>query len=221
MNSVFRWMKWTVVLTVLVTVGVLSVGCSSSGYAKGDKTAANIQKAADRIDELPGEIEEALGSLSQLVNHPEPDLRPQFKAFSKNLKVVESSADHIAAARKAMADSEQKFFDKWDEQLAEIHNEDIKARSQSRKEEVRQKMMAIKQRYEEGEQGFKPFVADLRDVQRALSIDLTPEGVSTVRPIVGKAMQDVGPLNDSIQQLALDFRALGVAMSSVAPKTSQ
>jgi len=204
-------------LASLIALAVWLTGCASSGYKQGDTAATNIRKAADRIDALPKEIERALGSLSDLVNNPQPDLKPQFKKFSSDVKRVEASAEHVQAARRSMAEKGQAFFDKWDEQLANITNEDIKARSQSRKEVVASRLMEVKVSYEQTEQAFKPFIADLRDIQTFLSIDLTSGGVEAARDPLKKAMQDAIPVTEAVRELAADFQALGLAMASVTP----
>jgi outer membrane murein-binding lipoprotein Lpp len=208
-------------LAVLAAVVGWTVGCKSSGYQQGDKTAANIRKAADRIEALPAQIEKTLARLSDLVNNPQADLRPQFKRYSSDLEKLESSVEHVQGARRAMAEQGKAFFDEWDQQLARINNEDIKARSQSRKDDVAARFVAIKTSYEETEKNFVPLVRDLRDVHRFLKVDLTTAGVAAVRGTVAKAMQDSAPLNESITRLAQDFEALGVAMSSVVPRSKE
>ena len=202
-------------LTIVATVAI--AGCASSGYQKGSKTGANIQEAANRIAAMPGRIDQTVAALNDLVEKPQPDLRPQFKSFSSQLADMESDAQNIADARRNMAKSGKEFFAKWDEQLATIQNEDIKARSQSRKDEVAQKLTAIKLSYTQAEMSFKPFLANLKDVQKSLSVDLTPGGVAAMKDTAAKAAQEAGPLKDSAAKLAADFQALGLAMSAVAP----
>lgn len=203
-------------LVTLAAVAVLS-GCASSGYQKGSKTGAHIQDAANRIAALPGRIDQTLGALNDLVGKPQPDLRPQFKAFTSQLTGMVSEGQDIADARRNMAESGKEFFAAWDEQLATIQNEDIKARSQSRKEDVAQKLQAIKRSYAEAEIAFSPFLADLKDVQKFLAIDLTSGGVAAMKDTAAKATQKAGPLKDSISKLATDFKSLGLAMSAATP----
>jgi outer membrane murein-binding lipoprotein Lpp len=203
--------------SLLMALLLGNAGCSSSGYAKGDKAAANIRKAADQIALLNKDIERALGSLSDLVNNPQANLKPQFKRFSSDVRRVEKSAEHIYAARQSMADKGKAFFDHWDAQLAEIHNEDIRARSQSRRDEVAGQLLEIKVSYEDAAKTFKPFIADLKDVQRFLSLDLTPGGVSSAKEPLKKAMTDAIPVIEAVQDLANAFDALGLSMSSTGP----
>jgi len=196
---------------------VWMAGCASTGYESGEKAAKNIQAAANQIAALPGHIDATLASLQDLVDKPQPDLRPQYKKFVKNLEKVESTAKGVAAARQGMADKGKAFMDNWDAQLAQIKNEDIKSRSESRKSEVEQKMMAIKSSYAEAEMAFKPFMSDLKDVQKYLGTDLTTGGVAAIKDTVVKVNQESDPLKVSIGKLADDFKSLGVSMSSVTP----
>ena len=206
-------------ITSLLTAGAVLalVGCASPGYEKGAKAAANIQEAANLIGALPGRIDQTLTALNDLVQKPAADLRPQFKTFASQLADLESSAKDISTARSNMGAQGKEFFAKWDEQLATIQNEDIKARSQSRKDEVAAKLAAIKLSYSEAAGAFKPFLADLKDVQKFLAIDLTAGGVASMKDTAAKASRDAGPLKDSLSKVAADFKSLGLAMSAVTP----
>jgi hypothetical protein len=53
---------------------------------------------------------------------------------------LKSTQAAIAAARRSMAPSGKEFFAKWDVELAKLQNEGIKARSESRKADVTQKL---------------------------------------------------------------------------------
>ena len=196
---------------------MLAAGCASSGYDKGNQTAQNIQTAANRIAALPAQIDKTVASLNDLVSKPQADLRPQFKQFTANLAEVESAAKDIGAARRTMGEKSKEFFAEWDKQLAQINNEDIKARSEARKKDVADKLEAIKRSYTEAETAFRPFINSLKDVQKYLSVDLTPGGVGAIKDTVTKANQDAAKLGEEITQLAEQFKSLGLAMSSVTP----
>ena len=135
------------ILTGLATAALsvlLSAGCATSGHEKANQTAGHIQTAANNIAGLPAEIDATLTSLSNLVYHPQADLRPQYKEFVFNLAVVEDAGKEIVDARLELGQQGKAYFAEWDAQLALIKNEAIKARSQSRKNEVALQLQAIK-----------------------------------------------------------------------------
>lgn len=205
----------------LATLVAWMAGCASTGYEKGEKTASNVQNAANEIGALTGKIDKALASLTDLVEKPQPDLRPQFKQFISNLEAMESSAKRIGSARQAMGRGGKEFFAKWDAQLAQIKNEDIKARSLARKAEVEQELAAVKAKYSKATDDFKPFLSDLQDIRKFLSTDLTPGGLSAIKPTATKAEQDSSRLKVSVNQLADSFKKLGLALSPVGPPTAK
>jgi hypothetical protein len=190
-------------------------GCTSTGYDRGNITAANIQATSDRIAALPVQLDQTMESLNDLVNNPQSDLRPQYQQFAANVDKVDSTSKDIAADRRAMGEKGKAYLAAWDQQLAQIQNPDIKASSQGRRNQVDQQLLDIKKNYVLACDTFKPFLADLKDVKTSLSVDLTTAGLAAVKAPVTKANQDVVPLKASLNQLAVDFRSLAESMSSV------
>jgi hypothetical protein len=202
----------------MTAVAVFLACCKSPAYNQGNMTAADIQTTADRMAVMPDQINKTMASLNDLVQNPQADLRPQYEQFAANLDQTDSLSKEIATARKAMGEKGKEYLARWDEQIAQIQNPDIKARSQARRDDVAQRLMAIKAGYTESCSAFKPLMADLTDVQKYLSVDLTTAGIATIKDPVAKASRDAVPLNASLTQTAADFKALGVAMSSVTPQ---
>ena len=217
MRLMLKQIQMTIYLVTGAAALLFAAGCTSTGYEKGNKAAQDIQSAANRIAALPAQIDKTLAALDDLVDKPQADLRPQFKQYSADLADVESSAKDVAAARRSMAEKSKDFFAAWDAQTAKINNEDIKARSLERKNEVAQRMESIKRSYTEAEVAFRPLMNELQDVKKYLSIDLTAGGLAAIKPTVTRAHTEAAPLTSSITQLAEQFKALGLAMSSVTP----
>ena len=200
---------------------LLVAGCASTaGYNQGNITAAKIQSTSDQIAALSGQLDKTLASLNGLVSQPQADLRPQYKEFAANVAAVQSTAKNIAAARTKIAADQTEYFAKWDQDIVQIQNPDIKALSQKRRDEVARNLTAIKTSYAQTDMAFKPFMADISDVQKSLSADLTPGGIAAIKGPVAKVGQDAGPLKASLANLAADFKTLGASMSSVTPQTS-
>lgn len=201
---------------MIAGASLLIAGCKSSNYEKGAAAGAGLQASADRITQGSAKIDTALTSLNDLVKNPS-DLAAQFKKYSAAVSDLESSAKDVQSKVATMRAKGNEYFKAWDEQTAQIHNEDIKSRSAARKEEMMKRFSDIKMNYTQASEAFKPFMSDLKDIQTALATDLTPGGVSAVKGAADKANKDAVPLKDSINKLAAQFKDLGAAMQAAQP----
>jgi len=203
-------------LALTVAVAVLA-GCASHNYDKGTATAAGLKESADKISAADGQLNATLASLNNLVERPQADLRPQYKQFSDNVDDLGSLAKNVKDSVTAMRENGKEFFDQWSKELAGIQNEDIRNRSAARQKEVSDALMDVKRSYAETEIAFKPFMSDLRDIQKYLGTDLTPAGVASMKDVAAKANTTGATLKTSVDKLTADFKSLGLAMSAVAP----
>lgn len=94
-----------------------------------------------------------------------------------------------------------------------MRNEDIRTRSEDRRNEVALRFNRISRQYDVTKTSFEPFMSDMRDVQRFLATDLTVGGLSAIKDVSEKANRDAVPLKASMAQLSVEFQGLGVAMS--------
>ena len=193
-------------------------GCSSTGHRKGEATAGGLQTAADRIVRAQTTRVATLAALNDLVENPQPDLRPQFKKFTASKKTWESQIRDVERKSASMQAKGAAYFEKWDQELAKIQNEDIRQRSIARKETVAKQFDKIRTAYAEVDSTRRPLMADLTDIQTALSADLTRAGLEAVKPVVTKANRDAEPLTKAVDKLVEEFKTLGLAMSAVAPQ---
>jgi uncharacterized phage infection (PIP) family protein YhgE len=192
-------------------------GCSSTtGYQKGARTGTALNNAADSIARADTQIEATLVALNDLVDRPQPDLRGQFRTFTSALDSLDSMARQISSQAESMKSRGAAYFDQWNQDLATIQNESIRSRSEERQNEVASRFQEIAANYTEVKTAFQPFMSDLRDVQRFLSTDLTPDGLDAARELVAKANQDAVPLRESIAELVGEFREMGVALTPAA-----
>jgi Skp family chaperone for outer membrane proteins len=202
----------------LVAALTALVGCkSSSNYQKGAATGAGLVQAADKIEQGITNIDAVLTSMNGLVTSSQGDLTPKYKQFTADVGNLKDSAENVKERVADMRENGNAYLKAWDEQLAQIKNEDIKARSTERKKTVEKELSDIKKSYTEVQISFDPFMSNLTDIQTALGNDLTTGGVDSVKGAVETANKHGTDLKAAMNKLAGEFRDLGVAMSSSAP----
>jgi hypothetical protein len=205
--------------SVVVALGLIALlpGCSSPSYEKAGNTAVSLHKTAASIDQGSTQVDAVLAALLELVNNPAADLKPQFKKFDAAVNALQATAANVSATAKSMREKSNDYFKDWDQQLAQIKNEDIKGRSAERKTEVQQQYIAMKKDFLLAGDAFKPFMANLKDIRTALTADLTAGGLASIKDVATKANSEAVPLRAAIGKLSADFKTLGVSMSATTP----
>ena len=176
-----------------------------------------LNNAADGIMRADAQVERTLGALNDLVERPQPDLRGQFRTFTSEVDSLDSMARRISSQAEAMKSRGAAYFEQWSQDLAAIQNEDIRSRSEARKQEVASRFQEIAASYTEVKTAFQPFMSDLRDVQRFLATDLTPGGLTAAKKFATKANAEAVSLRKSLAKLAGEFREMGVALTPAVP----
>jgi hypothetical protein len=199
-------------IATLVVAGLIA-GCASTGNDKAASTATALTKSSTQIANGNSLIDQTLANLSDLVSNPKPDLRKQFKAFNSSVDKLAATAKGVERNTEGMKSQGAAYFGKWDKEAAKIQNEDIRNRSESRKDEVTAKFSRISFGYDDTKAAFAPFMSDLRDVQKYLSTDLTAGGLAAIKDVAAKANRDALPLKVSLNNLSDDFKSLGLSMS--------
>lgn len=210
-------MKTLISLVALAAGGVLISGCASSGYEKAGSTSTSLQEAAQGIDNALVPLDDVVAALSDLVKNPGPDLTPQFQKYSSAVSKLESLENEVSSRAAAMQAQGAAYFQKWNEELAKIQNDDIQTRSLERKNAVAARFERVRASYVETTADFAPFMSDLKDIRTALATDLTAGGLASVRGLASKADDKALPLRKSLMRLSAEFKNLGLSLSAATP----
>jgi chromosome segregation ATPase len=210
-------MKASKIPVVLTIAAALISGCSSPSYEKAATTSTSLQSAAGVIDKSNVQIDMVLAALSELVTTPGEDLETQFRTYSSLMEGLQSLSDDVREKAGDMQTAGAAYFQQWDDDLANISNEDIRTRSTERKNEVSARFERLRASYQEVNSHFAPFMSDLKDIHTALSSDLTAAGLASIEEVLGKANKDAVALRGSLAKLSKEFRELGVSLAATTP----
>src|SRR5580658_9410632 len=132
-------MKTIHLIRNLITLGAaaeLIAGCASDNYKNGAHTAATLNDSSGMVANGNRLIDESLADLNELVSNPNPDLRKQFNRFNHAVHELGVSDKDVASKAGEMRSQGANYFANWDKESAQIHNEDIRHRSDTRRSEV-------------------------------------------------------------------------------------
>ena len=216
-----RTNEWRITAVLILGAAFLTLaGCVSSRYQKSEAAAASLQMAANEVQAESRSLDLTLNALKDLVNKPPADLKLQYEGFGNNLDHLIASARRNEAALRRVGEKSAAYFQSWDEDLATMSFEAVRARSQARKTEVTANFDSIYRRYRETQSTVQPLLDYFQDIRKALGTDLTVGGLEAMKPTISKVNENSSKVQTALARLADDLAASGTQMSSITVQTS-
>lgn len=192
---------------VLAALGsaALCGSCESTGSTKGyDVTVkATDSMTALRDDgiQLKARSASTVKSLGSLLDNPAIDPKPQFEHFSKELKEFDSAAKSFNSRFETMKARANERFTVWQTENATINDKDIRDQADKRRANALEEMGKVEKQAAAVKSQVDPLVVNLQDVQKYLSSDLSPAGISSAKGMVKKAGGLEKDLQESVDDL--------------------
>jgi outer membrane murein-binding lipoprotein Lpp len=176
-------MKTLTQSTILCALALLA-GCQSSGHNAVDKTSVRMQELRSDIETLKMRVTSNASSLVTLVEKADTDPKPEFSAFSKSTKEIESSFKRAQSRLEQTQTEASKLFSTWTANATHISDPDLKEASDKRRENLKGTLDEVINVTQSAIEELKSYVATSNDLVTYLKQDLTPAGV---RGIAGKS----------------------------------
>jgi uncharacterized lipoprotein YehR (DUF1307 family) len=189
-------------------------GCATAGYNKSDATARSLQRASYEVQVESRALNSTLHTLSELVNSPGADLKPQFRRFSAALDSLVASSERNDKADVEITKRSAAYFQAWDKEISTMNYEAVRSKSQARRAEATTDFQKVHQRYLEAQGVMQPLLSYLEDIRKALSADLTQHGLEALKPIVGNANQNADKVQVALTKLSSELGDTGTRLSS-------
>ena len=145
-----------------------------------------IQTLRSECAQWRNQITLTLEELSRLtVNGVE--LRPQFEKYKGELAKMEEKAKSARDRAISMKEKGHAFFSDWEQQVKDIHNEDIRKEAEKRLAKRRKSYGRILSAMEEAKEQLVPYMSDLNDVRKLLESELTTATVASTKGLIRQA----------------------------------
>ena len=203
---------WAAALAGVVAASL--VGCHTTGYRQSDAAAGSSQAASAEILVESRELEATAGALTELVNQPAADARPQFLAFSAALDRLSASARRAGGGVNRMWRNRSSYFEIWDKEIAAISDAEIRKSSQARKAEVSSQFDSVSHQYDEAQDQLASLIHYLQDIRKSLSTDLTRQGLAATQPSARQAGERARQVQNALTQSAAALDTLSARTAS-------
>jgi hypothetical protein len=187
--------------------------CQTPGYKKAESATAGMVQLRQELLASKQQIDITLGALNRLVGQPTLDLRQPFNEYRRQVSAMRSQGQRTGSRADSMWASGQSYLDAWDRELASMGSASMRQRSEQRRVEIIREYQMLARMMVATRDAFQPFLADLDDIERGLSSDLTRAGLQTVAPLAEKAAQDGDYVKRRIDQVLGQLDKVGRSLA--------
>jgi hypothetical protein len=208
--------QWKTALTIALAATCSAMALNShgaAGYKRADKTGAGIAEFSEEILNGKTSIDATMKALGDVAATANSDPRKAFEQFSKEVPRLESAAAAIRKRALKMKEQGNEYFDKWEADLANVKNPEIRKLALDRKAKLEQAFASIRKYAEPLRQQFDPWMSDLKDLQKYLSNDLTIAGVDAAKTLFTRATSQGHEVQKSMDALIAELNTIGATIT--------
>lgn len=203
------------ILAVSLTAGVVSFsGCKApANYKQADKTGEGIATFRAEVTSVKQDVDATLKSLEQIAVTANTDPRAAFEKYSKNVDRLSASAEKARKRGKEIREKGQAYFDQWEQQLAQLKNDEVRHLAEKRRNKLRATFDSVRKTAEPLNAKFDAWMSDLKDLQVYLSNDLTIAGVDSARTLFAKTKAAGLDVEASMDTFLADLNTIAAALT--------
>jgi len=153
--------------------------------AEGSKAIGSFADTKAQVAKASAQVDNTQAALNQLSSSS--DLKRAFKNYSDQVKELDMTAKDTRKTADAMREKTKEYVAKWEEEMDKMNDPSIRASLASRREAVRANFEQIRTASQGARDAYQPYMAKLQEIQKALSIDLSPSAVPGLKPAIDAA----------------------------------
>jgi Protein of unknown function (DUF2959) len=199
-------------------LAAFSLAVLLAGTANADQAqlAASMKETRLEAAQTRDQLAAALATLTALTKQKEGDLNPAYKAYCAEVPKTEVAAGATRARVTWMQGDGFKYFDGWQKTINTINNKSLKKDAQKRLDATKKSYLKASASFQEAGEKFKPFLADLNDIQKVLANDVTANGVKAIRSTVNDANFRFKAVDRSINDALKEMKKMEKSLSTEA-----
>jgi len=211
----------SVVRSAVLTVALLGLfaGCASkSGYQQADKTGAGIDQFRNDIVDTKKAVDTTLSELGNITTEATVDPRKPYLRFAKSSARLESAVKKAQERAAAIREQGSAYFLQWEKDLVEVNNPEIRSLSHERKAELKEAFNRIGKAMQVANGDFKPFVSDVKDLEKYLGADLTVAGITAANDLIKKTKTEGATVQQSLDAVIHELVIVEAALTPARNK---
>ncbi len=191
---------------------------SAAGYKLADKTGKSIAELRDEVLTIKKEVDATLVALDKVVATAASDPRKAYQEFDKAVPRIDDAAKKARKRSEDMKAEGQAYFKQWEKELAAVSNPDIRKLAEERKAELSATFNNIKTTMEPAKQQFNTWLADLKDLQKYFSNDLTVGGIDAAKTLIAKAKTEGQGVQQTLDKVIAELNTVVATLTPAQAK---
>jgi hypothetical protein len=193
---------------------LLGSSAGAAGYKLADKVGQDISEFRDEIVDVKKAVDATLAALDKIVTTATVDPRKAFKEFDKSIPDIDSAAKRAKKRADDMRERGKEYFEKWEKDLAGVKDPEIRKLAEGRKVKLQTTFGEIKTSMEPARDQFTAWLANLKDLQKYLSQDLTISGIDAAKELISKSKRDGFAVQQTIDKVITE---LNTVVATITP----
>lgn len=204
------------VVAAIVSVAAIGLGCAKGPAPEQTRTLDSLQGVISNLDKSTVEVNKLIASIDQLQSGG--NLREAFGQFNTAVSAVKEAGDNVRNRARSFEENRDAYIKKWQAELDTVQDPAVRASLQQRKEKIASAFSQIQADAAAARDLYVPLLNQSTEIQRLLALDLTPSGVTAMKPALDAAKANAVALNSKIAALRATLTSIGGSMGAAAPK---
>jgi hypothetical protein len=181
-------------------------GCATTGMDRSVKASNSIKDVDSEIRKMIVQIDVTAASLDAVVTPGQTDLKKSFDKYSDNVDKLDKEGKKVLKRVEEMKSRSKEYFAEWEKEGDAFTNSEIRELSAERRNRLAEIYARVPAAGYGVKGNYNAYLTDLKEIQKYLSTDLTPNGVVAITPVAKKSVQDLDLLKESLKPVitALD-----------------
>jgi len=203
-------------LALAVAAALMGATCAKDDSRERlGKAISSLEETRDELADASKQVDAVLAAASG-VQSSQGNLQAAYNRYKKEVKKTEEAAEDSRTRAHDMRARSAEYQGKWQAEMSKVTNPDLKAAAGARAAKVRGRYEMISAKAQAAQAAYAPFITDLKDLQRYLSVDLTPTAVREASTVFDKVNASGRVLKQKLAALQQELDDVAGEMSAAA-----
>ena len=193
----------------LVALGAALLGCASTETARKEPTLRqDFLEYRQLVVLAMGQVDATLRALDEVAVQANADPRRAYAAFAKAVQRLEVDSVKVRARTQAMRARGDAYFERWEEYLAGVRNEEVRRRAEEHRAELKQSFEGVREASQQVREVFRPLLSDLQKLRAVLEAEPTLVRIDSQKSLILAAKDKGRQVQQALDRILAEMNSM-------------